>query len=120
MSSDKELSYRLPPDVLHYEPKYFFGLGLQELMIAVMPSMLVMQFGGVGWGAITGILMLLGLRRWEAFGNRSVLLYLALLLWYRYRPGELSIPRVLPLHPSRVEVANWEGHTLFVLEGEGQ
>lgn len=123
MSSDNnsnELTYHLPPDILHYEPKYYFGLSLQEMMAAVLPSMGVMFIFGPVLGAITAIGMILGLRRWENFGNRSVLVYLGLFVWYRYRPGEISIPRVLPLHPSRVEVANWEGQTLFVLEGDEQ
>ena len=118
--SDKDLSYRLPPDVLHYEPKYFFGLNLQDLMYAVAPALLAMQFSGPVLGAIVGILMLLGLRRWDQFGNHSVIVYLALLIWYRYKPREVIAARVLPLHPSRVEVHSWEGHKLFVLEGEEQ
>jgi hypothetical protein len=118
--SDKELSYRLPPDVLHYEPKYIFGLSLQDMLVAVVPALLAINAAGVLWGALTGILMLAAMKRWDNFGNRSVLVYLALLLWYRFRPGEVSAPRVLPLHPSRVEVSSWEGDTLFVLEGEEQ
>ena len=116
----KDLSYRLPPDVLHYEPKYFFGLNLQDLLFAVMPAMLAMQLAGFFVAVIVGVIMLLGLRRWDAFGGRSVLVYLALLAWYRYKPGEVVAPRVLPLHPSRIEVHSWEGEKLFVLEREEQ
>ena len=116
--SDKDLSYRLPPDVLHYEPKYFFGLSLQDLMFAVLPALLAMQFGGPVWGLIAGIGMLLGLRRWDNLGNYSGIVYLALLLWYRYRPAEVVAPRVLPVKASRIEVHSWDGKKLFAIEGD--
>jgi hypothetical protein len=118
--SDKDLSYRLPPDVLHYEPKYIFGLSLQDMLVAVVPALLAINAAGIVWGAIVGLVGIAAMKRWDAFGNRSVVVYVALLLWYRFRPGEVSAPRVLPLHPSRVEVSSWEGDTLFVLEGEEQ
>jgi hypothetical protein len=116
--SDQDLSYRLPPDVLHYETKYMFGLNLQDLLVAVMPSLMVLNTVGPAWGAITAAIMLAGLKRWDNFGDRSVIVYLALLIWYRYRPGEVQAPRVLPLHPSRVEVHSWDGNRLYVIEGE--
>lgn len=118
--SDKELSYRLPPDVLHYEPTYFFGLSLQDMLIVVVPSLIAINAAGIVWGAIVGLIGLLAMKRWDMFGNRSVVIYFALLLWYRYRPGEVTAPRVLPLHPSRVEISSWEGNKLFVLEGGEQ
>ena len=118
--SEKDLSYRLPPDVLHYEPKYIFGLSLQDMLVAVVPALLAINAGGIVWGAIVGFIGIAAMKRWDGFGNRSVVVYVALLLWYRYKPGEVIAPRVLPLHPSRVEVSSWEGDTLFVLEGEEQ
>ena len=118
--SDNDLSYRLPPDVLHYEPKYIFGLSLQDMLIAVVPALLAINAAGVVAGAIVGAVGILAMKRWDGFGNRSVVIYFALLLWYRFRPGEVIAPRVLPLQPSRVEVSSWEGDTLFVLEGGEQ
>ena len=118
--SDKDLSYRLPPDVLHYEPKYLFGLSLTDLMAAVIPALFVINTAGIVWGALVGGLVLVGMKRWENIGNRSIVIYLASLLWYRYKPGEVIAPRVLPLHPSRVEVHSWEGNRLYTLEGEEQ
>ena len=116
--SDQDLSYRLPPDVLHYETKYMFGLNLQDLLVAVMPSIMVINTAGPLWGAIVAAIMLAALKRWETFGDRSVIVYLALLIWYHYRPGEVEAPRVLPLHQSRVEVHSWDGNRLYVIEGE--
>lgn len=118
--SDKDLSYRLPPDVLHYEPKYIFGLSLQDMLVAVIPALLAVNTAGIVWGVIVGFIGIAATKRWAAFGNRSVVVYVALLLWYHYKPGEVVAPRVLPLRPSRVEVSSWEGDTLFVLEGEEQ
>lgn len=116
--SDKDLSYRLPPDVLHYEPSYVFGLSLQDILVSVMPAILVINMVGIVWGAVAGVLMLFGMKRWENLGNRSAVVYLASSLWYRYRPNEIVTPRVLPLQPSRVEVHSWKGERLYVLEGK--
>jgi len=116
--SDQDLSYRLPPDVLHYETKYFFGLNLTDMLIAVMPALAALNVGGPIWGAIVVALMLAGLKRWDGLGDRSVVVFLAFVIWYRYKPGEVQAPRVLPLHPSRVEVHSWDGNRLYVIEGE--
>ena len=116
--SDKDLSYRLPPDVLHYEPSYIFGLSLQDILVSVMPSILVINSAGIVWGGVVGLLMLLAMKRWDGLGDRSAVVYAGSLLWYRYRPSEVVTPRVLPLNPSRVEVHSWAGERLYVLEGK--
>lgn len=114
----EDLRYRLPPDVLHFEPKYFLGLGVQDLMIATMPSMLVLQFAGPIGAGITGILMLAGLMRFDNLGNRSALVYAALWLWHKYRPATVILPRVMPRQDTRLEVTTWEGDPLYTMEVE--
>ena len=115
---DQELNYHLPPDVLHYEPKYLFGLNLQDLLMAVMPALLVLNLVGPIWAVVVALLALAALKRWDGLGDRSALAYLALLAWYRYRPGEVQTMRVLPVKPGRVEVHSWEGERLYVIEAE--
>ena len=111
-----ELRYRLPPDVLHYEPKYFLGLGLQDLMFATMPSILMLQLTGVIGAGLTAALMLLCMMRFERFGNRSIVSYGILWLWHKYHPSTVILPRVLPRQETRVEVTTWEGDLLYTLE----
>ena len=113
-----ELRYRLPPDVLHYEPKYFLGLGLQDLMIAAMPSILMLQLTGAIGAGLTAAFMLLCMMRFERFGNRSIVSYYALWLWHKYRPSTVILPRVLPRQETRLEVTTWDGDLLYTLEVE--
>ncbi len=114
--SGQALRYRLPPDMLHYEPKYFFGLGLQDLMIATMPSILMLQVAGAIGAAITAALMLAAMVRIERLGNRSIVVYGALWLWHKYRPSTVILPRVLPRQETRLEVTTWDNAPLYTLE----
>jgi len=113
-----ELRYRIPPDMLHYEPKYFLGLGVQDLMVATMPSILALQFAGPIGAVIVALLMLAGLMRFERFGNRSLLVYFALWLWHKYRPAPVILPRVMPRQDTRLEVTTWAGERLYTMEVE--
>ncbi|MGC1378247.1 MAG: hypothetical protein WA821_18595 [Anaerolineales bacterium] len=111
-----DLHYRLPPDMLHYEPKYLFGLGLQDLMIAVMPSILMLQVAGAIGAVVTAVLMLAGMVRFERFGNRSVVTYSALWLWHKYRPSTVILPRIMPRQETRLEVTTWDDQPLYTLD----
>ena len=111
-----ELRYRLPPDMLHYETKYMFGLGMQDLMIAVMPPILMLQVAGPIGAGVSAVLMLLAVMRFERFGNRSMIAYCALWLWHKYRPSSVILPRVLPRQDARLEVTTWAGDLLYTLE----
>lgn len=116
MPGQEELRYRLPPDMLHYEPKYFFGLGVQDLMLATMPSMLAMQVAGIPGAVVVAVLMLAGLMRFERFGNRSILLYFILWFWHKYRPSTVILPRVMPRQDTRLEVTTWDNEPLYTIE----
>ena len=111
-----ELRYRLPPDMLHYEPKYLLGLGLQDLMVATMPSILMLQVAGPIGAGMTAALMLLSMVRFERLGNRSLVVYGSLWLWHKYRPSTVILPRVLPRQDTRLEVTTWDGDLLYTLE----
>jgi hypothetical protein len=113
-----ELRYRLPPDVLHYEPKYLFGLGIQDLLLAAMPAVFSMLLAGLLVGVITGVVLIGALKRWEGLGNRAAVVYFALWLWHKYRPATVILPRVLPRQETRLEVTAWDGAPLYTLEVE--
>ena len=113
-----EMRYRLPPDILHFEPKYFLGLGVQDLMMAAMPSILMLQIGGPIMAGITAALVLLSMMRYDRFGNRSIVVYSFLWLWHKYRPSTVILPRVLPRQDARLEVTTWDGDRLYTLEVE--
>ena len=102
--------------MLHYEPKYFFGLGLQDLVIAAMPSIFALQAGGIIAGAITAVMTLAAMVRFERFGNRSLVVYTAQWLWHKYHPSTVILPRVLPRQETRLEVTTWDGDPLYTLE----
>ncbi len=113
------LHYRLPPDILHYEVRYMFGLSVQEMMMAALPGMAAMaKFGLIG-GALASLAALGVLKRFEVFGDRSVLVYLALWAWHRYRPKDVYMPRVLPSSGDtpQMEVVTWDDQPLYKVGG---
>jgi hypothetical protein len=114
------LHYRLPPDILHYEVKYMFGLSVQDMMMSALPGMGIMARYGLVWGLVAALVTLAGLKRFEVFGDRSVLVYLALWAWHRYKPKEVYMPRVLPTGGElpQMEVTTWDGDPLYTV-GEG-
>jgi len=63
-----DLHYRIPPDILHYEPRLIFGLSATELMIGAMIGMAVMLLVGPISGLVSGALSLLALRRFDNLG----------------------------------------------------
>lgn len=109
------LHYRLPPDILHYEVRYIFGLSVQEMMMAAIPGMAVLAKFGLLWGAVAALATLAGVKRLEAFGDRSALVYLALWAWHRYRPRDVFTPRVLPMNGEtpQMEIETWDGQQLY-------
>ena len=113
-----DLRYTIPPDVLHYEARYFLGFGITELLIGTFAGLFGMMMVGTP-GLITfGAVTLLGVRRFEGLGNRSVLEYGIARLLYEMRRPEVVLPRVLPYNSGRIEVHSWEGEILYALESE--
>lgn len=109
------MHYRLPPDILHYEVRYMFGLSVQDMMMAALPGMAVLAKFGLVWGALVSLTALGVLKRFEVFGDRSVLAYLALWAWHRYRPKEVYMPRVLPAggDAPQMSVVTWDDQPLY-------
>ena len=115
-----DLTYRIPPDILHYEPRLVFGLSATEIMIGAMLGMTGMLLLGPLLGLLVGLLSLLFLRRFDGLGGRSVVVWGALMLWYRHRPGHTTIPRTLPPTAERLVVQDWDGRTLYTVRKETQ
>jgi len=100
---------------LHYEVKYMFGLSVQDMMMSALPGMLFMAKYGLIAGALAALATLGALKRFEVFGDRSVLIYLALWAWHRYRPKDVYMPRVLPIDGElpQMEITTWDGDPLY-------
>ena len=111
-----ELNYHIPPDILQYESKYFFGFGMNELMVAMFVAMPLMLIVGPLTGMLGGALTLVAMRRYDGLGNRSVVMYLAAMAWYRFKPREVIMPRTLPPGNARLEIHSWEGDPMFVID----
>jgi hypothetical protein len=110
-----DLNYRLPPDILHYETKYFLGFGIADLLIAGMAALFAMTIVGA-FGLLVGGVALLALKRFDHLGNRSLAVYGLAALWHRLRPTRVDAPRTLPPRASKIEVVSWDGETLYTLE----
>jgi hypothetical protein len=115
-TSMSDMNYRIPTDVLHYEPRFFFGLSANDLLLTTIPTVIGMEFGGPVGGVIVAVLFLAGMKRFEGFGNRSAIVYLALMLWHKWRPSQVFMPRVLPRQEAHLEFQTFDGQTLFEME----
>jgi len=108
-----DLTYRVPPDILHYETRYLLGFTIGELMLAAGVALLGMLWAGPLPGLGCGVLGLLAVRRYEGLGGRSLPQYMLSVLRYRWRREEVTLPRLLPALPPRLEVYSWDGDKLF-------
>jgi len=105
------MQYQIPPDVLHYEPRLLFGLTAQDIMVIGMGTLLGIQKFGIIGGLILGVCVFLGAVRFRRFGNLSIFLYLVRSAWYRYRPQDVVLPRVLPDGGSvSLTIYDWDGN----------
>jgi len=111
-----ELNYHIPPDILHYESKYLLGFSINDLLIAMMVAMPLMMAANPIIGLLGGGTSLVFMRRFDGLGNRSVIMYLAAMAWYRFRPEDVRTPRTLPPSTARLEVLSWEGQHRFTLQ----
>ena len=111
-----ELNYQVPPDILHYESKYFLGFGMSEVMAGLIVGMLFMLGNSPVTGLIAGAFTLVAMRRYDGLGNRSVVMYLGAWIWYRWRPQNVIMPRTLPPGAARLEITSWDGDPMFVID----
>lgn len=114
----EDLTYTLPPDIIHYEVKYFLGFSINELLVAATAGIMVMMLVSAIVGLMVGAVMLVLLRRYEAFGNRTIPAYLLALLWRRVRVVRVEAPRTFPSIQGRLEILSWDDEPLYSLESE--
>lgn len=116
--SQDDLTYTLPPDIIHYEVKYFLGFSLNELLIAATAAISVMMLLSAIVGLVVGAIMLVLLRRYEGLGNRTLVVYVLAIVWRRLRTVRVEAPRTFPLRQGWIEFRSWEGEPLYVVESE--
>ncbi len=118
MTAQDELRYHIPPDVLHYEPRFIFGLTATDLLVATVPAMLIGVTLAWSAGVVTGILSLSLLKRFERFGNQSFPVY-AFQRWQHTRAARsVHLPLILPPEGEALQFETWDGETLFEIEAE--
>ena len=118
--SDKkeELHYQIPPDVLHYEPRFFFGLSATDLLIAAMPAILLIATVGIFPGILAGALSLSLLKRFERFGDRSLPVYYFQRWRYNTVEREVVLPLIIPSEAQSLHFESWEGDAFYKIEAE--
>ncbi len=117
MSRD-ELRYEIPPDVLHYEPRYWFGLTANDLLFAAFPAMLVSYAVHPVVGILLGVLTALSLRRLDGLGGRSLPVYLWQRMRHLRRPRPVEMPLVLPPERVVMRIEDWQGNVVAVIQPE--
>ncbi len=113
-----ELQYAIPPDVLHFEPRYWFGLSAQDLVIAAFPALLLMNTLGVVPGVLAGGIAILLLRRLDSLGGRSIPVFVLQRLWYLRLPRVVEMPMVLPAEHVSLAIQDWSGQDVAVIHSE--
>lgn len=104
------MEYRIPPDIVHFEPRLMLGLTAQELMLGGIAIVAGLQLLGVIGGILAVVGALVALPRYERFGQRSLVVYLALWAWHRVQVQNVVMARVLP--PGQevwLRLEDWQG-----------
>jgi hypothetical protein len=113
-----ELHYQIPPDVLHYEPRFFFGLTATDLIVAAMPAILLIATVGVLPGLLAGVLSISLLKRFERFGNRSLPVYYFQRWRYNTVQREVVLPLIIPPETRMLQFETWDGEDAYRIEAE--
>lgn len=117
----EELSYTIGANVLKYEPKYFLGFGITELLLATVAGVFGMMTVGLVPGVIIGGAVLIALKRYEGLGNRSLPEFFFLWVSGRMSPKSVIIPRTFPVEGAvRVEYYSWQGNLLYAVKVKGE
>jgi len=118
-NSPDELQYTIPHDILHYEPRYWFGLTITDMLYAALPAMLILSTTNSALGAgVSAALSLAALKRFDYLGNRSFLQY----MWGWFRENrkreQIYMPRVMPIREATLQVLTWDDDEIFRLESD--
>ena len=117
-----QLQYPFPPNLTEYEAKLLVGLTAKELMGTGMgfmvPMVLLPSLAGIIVGVIVGALVLVSLKKIDAFGGVSLPLYIVLRLAATRRHETIELPLIMGSSASTVEIETWDG-MLMEMSGEG-
>ncbi|MDT8899552.1 hypothetical protein QYE77_14905 (plasmid) [Thermanaerothrix sp. 4228-RoL] len=111
--TDDLLEYPVPPDLLHFEPRYIFGFTSTDLVLAGGIAMPILYLLGPIPGLLTGILTLLAIHRLESLGNRSPIVYALQRLAHNARLQEIHIARLLPEGRQHIQILTWDMRPVF-------
>ena len=127
VQSIDDLTYEWPSNLSQYEARIFLGLTAAEAMAGALAFLLpvgtIQSKFGFFIGLVCGIIVLLSIKKFERFGNRSILVFLFLRTAERRhrlcRPPEnpeIELPLIMGGSSGRLEVENWEGETIMTIE----
>ena len=119
IESVDDLRYEWPDNVLGYETKMWGGLTLQEMLAAIAPFMVcvfvVRSLAGLLLGAICGLGALMSVKKLDALGNRSVVVYLFARVVYNAKRAVIELPLIMPVGNEALVVESWKGETLMTV-----
>ena len=119
VESVDDLRYEWPDNVLGYETKMWGGLTLQEMLAAIAPFMLcvfvVKSLTGLLLGAVCGLGALMSVKKLDALGNRSVVVYLFARVVYNAKRAVIELPLIMPVGNEALVVESWAGETLMTV-----
>ena len=115
-----DLTYEWPSNLSQYEARIFLGLTAAEAMAGALAFLLpvgtIQSKFGFFIGLVCGIIVLLSIKKFERFGNRSILVFLLLRTAERRQNPEIELPLIMGGSSGRLEVENWEGETIMTIE----
>ena len=119
-----DLKYQWPENILDYETKFWMGLTLTDLLGAVLPFVMVTALTPAGavslaLGVVAGLVGLLAVKKFDKFGGRGLIPYLAARLIHSYRQPLVDLPMILPRSGyEAVDVSTWGGESLISMGTE--
>lgn len=120
MPDEDILEYVVPPDVLHFEPRYILGFTATELVVAGGMAIPALYILGPVAGLIAGVVTLMAVHRLESLGNRSVLTYAFQRVLHNARRREVRIARLLPEGQRKIEILTWDMRPVFGVQGSDE
>jgi len=123
IESVDDLRYEWPDNILGYETKLWGGLTLQEMLAAIAPFM-VCIFVMKGWfgfvaGIVGGLGVLASVKKLDALGSRSVVVYLLARLLYTRQSQVIELPLIMPVGNEALVVETWAGETIMTVGDAG-
>ena len=123
-SLPEQLQYSWPPNLSTYEARLWLGFTAQQWLLTAMVGMAPMALIRSGVGLVVGMVLaltvLLAVRPIGRFGGISLPLYVAVRVWQvlQRKTETIELPLIVGGSSSLVELEDWEGDTLLILEEE--